>query len=68
MRSMLPRKVASVFVRAPIICAPLPQEGAGPSQVATVNPQPAHLFMICSNIKLTSPTESIVSGDYDFHE
>jgi hypothetical protein len=33
-----------------------------------VNPQPAHLFMICSNIKLTSRTESIVSGGYDFRE
>ena len=24
-----------------------------------MNPRPAHLFMICSNIKLTGPVESI---------
>jgi hypothetical protein len=33
-----------------------------------VNPQPAHLFMVCSNIKLTLPKESILSGGYDFRE
>jgi hypothetical protein len=27
-----------------------------------VNPRPAHLFMICSNIKLTWPGESIGIG------
>src|SRR6266849_4974418 len=40
----------------------------GRRRFSTVNPQPAHLFMICSNIKLTSPKESIVSGGYDFRE
>jgi hypothetical protein len=33
-----------------------------------VNPRLAHLFMICSNIKLTWPTESIGSGIYVFRE
>ena len=61
MRSMRPRKVASVLVRAPVMrAAPL---AGGPSQVVMeVNPRPAHLFMICSNIKLIEPGESIVSG------
>jgi hypothetical protein len=35
--------------------------GVVPSQVL-LNPRPAHLFMICSNIKLTWPGESIGIG------
>jgi hypothetical protein len=50
MRSMLPRKVASVLVRAPVI-------RATPRIIAVTgfseNPRRAPLFMICSNIKLT---------------
>jgi len=33
-----------------------------------VNPRPAHLFMICSNIKLTWPKESMEIGIHDFRE
>jgi len=33
-----------------------------------VNPRPAHLFMMCSNIKLTSPGESIISAVLVFRE
>jgi uracil-DNA glycosylase len=40
----------------------------GRRRFATVNPQPAHLFMICSNIKLRWRKESIVSGGHDFRE
>src|SRR5476649_1803084 len=64
MRSILPRKAASVFVRAPVI-APLPQEMLGRHGV---NPEPIHLFMICSNIKLRYPAESIGSDVYVFRE
>jgi hypothetical protein len=35
---------------------------------ASDNPKPAHLFMICSNIKLTWPKESIGIGAYVFRE
>src|SRR6202048_1019956 len=66
MRSMLPRKLASVFVRAPVMRRSLGD--VGPLQVSGVNPRPAHLFMIRSNIKLTWPGESIGIGDYDFCE
>jgi hypothetical protein len=54
-------------VRACADHAPLP--GVGPSQVLSeVNPRLAHLFMICSNIKLTWPEESIVSENYVFRK
>jgi hypothetical protein len=33
-----------------------------------VNPRPAHLFMICSNIKLTGPAESIAIDALRIHE
>jgi hypothetical protein len=64
MRSMRPRKSASVFVRAPVM-RPSFKEMLGRHRM---NPQPAHLFMICSNIKLTWARESTVSGDYVFHQ
>ena len=64
MRSMLPRKVASAFVRAPVMMRRSLR--VGPSQALWVNPRPAHLFMICSNIKLRWPEESIRIGAYDF--
>src|SRR5712671_1931611 len=38
--------------------APLPREDCGPPRFRE-NPKLAHLFMICSNIKLTGPAESI---------
>ena len=66
MRSMLPRKFASVFVRAPVMRRSFGVLGR--HRFSEVNPRLAHLFMICSNIKLTWPEESIVSGVYVFHE
>jgi hypothetical protein len=33
-----------------------------------MNPRPAHLFMICSNIKLTGPAESIAIDAVAIHE
>jgi hypothetical protein len=33
-----------------------------------MNPRPAHLFMICSNIKLTGPAESIEIESQRIHE
>jgi hypothetical protein len=63
MRSMLPRKVARMLIARRSLGRVL-----GRHRFSPVNPQPAHLFMICSNIKLTSPKESIMSGGYDFRE
>src|SRR3978361_395268 len=40
----------------------------GRYKVSGVNPRPAYLFMIRSNIKLTWPGESIGIDDYDFCE
>src|SRR5258708_7139297 len=103
MRSMLPRKVASVLVRAahdPPKCERFGDkimrffnkmrarsnaksastfadralasrrslQDVGPSQVLSVNPQAAHLFMICSNIKLRWPEESIAIGVHNFRK
>jgi len=33
-----------------------------------MNPRLAHLFMICSNIKLTGPAESIEIGTLAIHQ
>jgi hypothetical protein len=46
MRSMLPRKSASVFVRAPVMRRSSGYLGRYP--VLGMNPWLAHLFMICS--------------------
>jgi hypothetical protein len=66
MRSILPRNVASAFVRAPVMrhSPGVP----GRHKFFPVNPNLAHLFMICSNIRLTAPSESIVSGLLVFRE
>jgi hypothetical protein len=39
-----------------------------PYRFFLVNPRPAHLFMICSNIKLTGPAESIAIDALRIHE
>src|SRR3954453_18737622 len=62
---MLPRKVASVLVRAPLMRRSLGR--CGPSLVL-LNAGPAYLFMICSNIKLICPKESIGQEDMFFYE
>src|SRR5258708_19977536 len=49
---MRPRKVASVLMRRSL-------RGCWAVTGSKVNPRPAHLFMICSNIKLRWPEESI---------
>jgi len=56
MRSMRPRKLASVLMRAPVI-APLSWKSW--LLWFEENQKLAHLFMICSNIKLTGPKESM---------
>src|SRR5580698_8455885 len=48
--------------------APLLQGGWAVTGCLEANPRLAHLFMICSNIKLTSLEESIGYGVYDFRE
>jgi hypothetical protein len=59
MRAMLPRKPASVLVRAPV----MRRSFARCLAIAVLlNPRLAYLFMICSNIKLTGPEESIGIG------
>ena len=59
MRSILPRKLASALRRA-LVMASLPSREVWLSPVLfEENQELAHLFMICSNIKLTPPTESI---------
>ena len=58
MRSMRPRKLASVLMRALVMRR---SSKFGPSLVLE-NQELAHLFMICSNIKLTGPGESIGIG------
>ena len=63
MRSMLPRKAASVLVRAPVMRLLV----RIPDRHGQENQKLAHLFMICSNIKLTWPRESIVSGIRAIH-
>jgi hypothetical protein len=66
MRSMLPRKVASVLVRAPVM-----RRSFGrylPLQLWERNQKLAHLFMICSNIKLRWPEESIEIGAQAIHK
>jgi len=57
MRSMLSRRCASVLVRA--VLMPRSLWKFGPSGCFGMNPRLAHLFMICSNIKLTGGRESI---------
>src|SRR5688572_11860416 len=66
MRSMRPRKRASVFRRAPVMRRSLKEIVA----IAgfEMNPLLAHLFMICSNIKLTGPKESIGNTTQAIHE
>jgi len=61
MRSMLPRKLASVFVRAPVMRRSLKGWDHLLVQLGE-NQKLAHLFMICSNIKLTWAGESIGIG------
>jgi hypothetical protein len=65
MRSIWLRKVASALMRALMLAAP---SGviAGGSQKE--NQRLAHLFMICSNIKLTAPLESIELARLRIHE
>src|SRR3981081_1423171 len=66
MRSILPRKTASVFVRAPLMRR---SSGSfGRPTGSGENQKLAHLFMICSNIKLTWPMESIGIGTPAIHE
>jgi hypothetical protein len=62
MRSMLPRKLASVFVRAR---SRMRRSLKGWDHLLVQlgeNQKLAHLFMICSNIKLTWAGESIGIG------
>jgi hypothetical protein len=54
---MLPRNFASVLMRAVLMRRSL--GNFEPPPVFGENHRLAHLFMICSNIKLTAPTESI---------
>ena len=64
MRSMLPRRDASVLMRAPFMrrrSSKVSQFGFGENQKL------AHLFMICSNIKLTGPAESIELAQQAIH-
>jgi hypothetical protein len=56
MRSMLPRKAASVRMRAPVMRRSWKMWLSAPGER---NRKLAHLFMICSNIKLRWPRESI---------
>ena len=63
---MLPRKVASVLVRA--VLMPRSLGNFGLYRFFLVNPRLAHLFMICSNIKLTGPAESIRIDAMAIHE
>src|SRR5438552_12547935 len=56
---MSPRKLASVLMRA-LIMRTAPKISAW--LVFSNNPRLAHLFMICSNIKLTGPAESTGIG------
>ena len=59
MRSILPRKLASALMRA-LVMASLPSREVWPLAGSFPdNPQLAYMFMICSNIKLTTPAESI---------
>src|SRR5260370_4036103 len=58
---MLPRKVASVLMRRSL-------RGCWAVTGSKVNPQAAHLFMICSNIKLRWPEESIAIGVHNFRK
>jgi hypothetical protein len=55
--SMVPRKLASVFVRAALMRRSFRNFAFTAS--SRVNPRLAHLFMMCSNIKLTEQRESI---------
>src|SRR5258705_3030220 len=66
MRSMLPRKRASVFVRA--VLMPRSFWKFRLQRFFRMNPRLAHLFMICSNIKLTGPAESIGIDARAIHE
>src|SRR5260370_7276837 len=66
MRSMLPRKRASVFVRA--VLMPRSFWKFRLQRFFRMNPRLAHLFMICSNIKLIGPAESIGIGVELIHE
>src|SRR4051812_41589472 len=66
MRSIWPRKAASALVRAPLIYAAPQGLIADGSQKE--NQRLAHLFMICSNIKLTTPRESIELAGLGIHE
>src|SRR5882757_8933153 len=68
MRAMLPRRDASVLVRAPFIAPLLPNQNLKPSLVRTENQALAHMFMICSNIKLTGAVESIGLVGSPIHE
>ena len=59
-----PRKLASVLVRAVLMRRSF--RNFGLYRFFRVNPRLAHLFMICSNIKLTGPAESIGIGGVIF--
>src|SRR4051794_33607552 len=63
---MRPRKFASVLVRAVLMRRSLRKFAVTAS--SRVNPRLAHLFMICSNIKLTGPAESIEIITRAIHE
>src|SRR6266702_1974459 len=66
MRSIWPRKVASALMRAPLMAAA--PSGVGAVALKKENRRLAHLFMICSNIKLTGRLESIELAICRIHE
>jgi hypothetical protein len=68
MRSILPRKLASALMRA-LVMASLPsREVWPPPALVQDNRELAYMFMICSNIMLTTPAESIAIATGSIHK